>query len=154
MLKIHTSQMIRLFEEQDKVPLVKILKMNIPQYFHPSEEQDYIDYFSEHLEEYYVAVENEQVIGGGGINYLYDEEVARISWDLIHPDFQGRGIGKEILRYRIEQIKKKEGIGKIVVRTSQLAYRFYQKSGFQLEKVEKDFWAKGFDLYEMVIPLN
>jgi hypothetical protein len=36
-----------------------------------------------------------------------------------------------------------------MVRTSQVAYQFYQKAGFDLEKIEKDFWAKGFDLYQM-----
>jgi ribosomal protein S18 acetylase RimI-like enzyme len=41
----------------------------------------------------------------------------------------------------------------IIVRTSQLAYKFYQKVGFELEKTEKDFWAKGFDLYQMKMNL-
>ena len=42
----------------------------------------------------------------------------------------------------------------IIVRTSQLAYQFYGKVGFELEKVEKDFWAAGFDLYLMRLELE
>jgi len=28
-------------------------------------------------------------------------------------------------------------------------YKFYEKIGFELDKVEKDFRAKNFDLYQM-----
>ncbi|MHA7057839.1 hypothetical protein ACWGOQ_0011500 [Aquimarina sp. M1] len=34
-----------------------------------------------------------------------------------------------------------------VVRTSQFASKFYEKMGFALVKIEKDFWVDGFDLY-------
>lgn len=43
---------------------------------------------------------------------------------------------------------------KIVVRTTQFGFRFYEKVGFQLENVEKDFWAQGFDLYQMSVELK
>jgi len=35
-----------------------------------------------------------------------------------------------LLKYRIEKIKSINGIQKITVRTSQLAYKFYEKQGF------------------------
>ena len=37
----------------------------------------------------------------------------------------------------------------IVVRTTQLVSQFYKKMGFEIEMIEKDFWAKNFDLYQM-----
>lgn len=37
----------------------------------------------------------------------------------------------------------------IVVRTTQLVYGFYEKRSFKLEKVEKDYWAKNYDFYQM-----
>ena len=36
-----------------------------------------------------------------------------------------------------------------MVRTSQMSYKFYEKIGFELEKVERNFRTKGFDLYQM-----
>jgi ribosomal protein S18 acetylase RimI-like enzyme len=42
-----------------------------------------------------------------------------------------------------------DNITTIMVRTSQLAYKFYEKNGFILKEIEKDYWAKGFDLYSM-----
>ncbi|MGD1842961.1 MAG: GNAT family N-acetyltransferase [Thermonemataceae bacterium] len=147
--------MIRKYNEKDKPDLIKLLKLNTPKFFAPLEEKDFIDYLNNHSESYYVVEESTQIIGAGGLNYGFDKgTTARISWDIIHPNKQGQGIGTELIKYRIEEIKKHPHISKIVVRTTQLVYKFYEKIGFQLEKVENNFWAKGFDLYEMTIQLN
>lgn len=66
---------------------------------------------------------------------------------------QGKGIGKELVRHRVEHIKKNSTAKIIVVRTSQHASGFYAKLGFQLVRTEKDFWAEGFDLYQMTMVL-
>ena len=143
--------MIRAYKSSDKDELIALLKLNVPKYFDESEEKDFFDYLDQHVESYYVVEEDGMIIGSGGINYFPDERVARISWDIIHPEFQGKGIGRKLTQYRIDQIKQQPGYNKIVVRTTQHVYHFYQKLGFVLAKVEKDFWAKGFDLYQMTI---
>ena len=43
----------------------------------------------------------------------------------------------------------KRSVLRITVRTSQLAFGFYEKRGFELKGIEKDYWAEGFDLYRM-----
>ncbi len=147
---IQTS--IRAYRETDKSELIKLIQLNTPAYFHSSEKPEFEAYLKDKKEDYFVIktkVTN-QIIGCGGINYFFDDPIpmARISWDIIHPDFQNKGVGKKLLLDRINHIKSKK-IKIIRVRTSQLAYKFYQKMGFDLEKMEKDFWAKGFDLYQM-----
>lgn len=146
--------MIRPYSPDDKAELIEILRRNTPRYFAVSEENDFIAYLDQHADHYFVVEEGDQIIGAGGINYFDAYTLARISWDLIHPNFQGKGIGKELLRYRIDEIRKKNTVRVIVVRTTQLVYEFYQKMGFELERTEKDFWAKGFDLYQMKLELN
>ncbi|PHN03135.1 GNAT family N-acetyltransferase [Flavilitoribacter nigricans] len=141
--------MIRPYRLEDKPVLLELLRLNIPRYFAPSEEQDFVEYLDQHLESYFVVEEDGQLIGAGGINYTPDGTEARISWDFLHPNWQRRGIGKKLILHRIAEIKKDPDIRAITVRTSQLAYTFYQKMGFELLKTEKDFWAEGFDLYEM-----
>ncbi|WP_291727027.1 GNAT family N-acetyltransferase [Bernardetia sp.] len=145
---------IRNYQEKDKNSLIKLIGLNIPKYFGIEEEQDFIEYLEDEKEDYFVIEDKitNQIIGCGGINYFENPISARISWDIIHPSFHGKGIGKKLLLHRIEHIKNKK-ITSVIVRTSQLAYKFYQKIGFKLEKVEKDFWAEGFDLYSMKLEL-
>ena len=142
--------MIRAFVEQDIPLLVELVRLNTPKYFDPTEETDYLQYLSQEAEHYYVVEQDDQVIGGGGFNLGFDQgKTARISWDVIHPDFHGKGIGRELTQFRIRAIKKYPEVKRIVVRTTQLVHEFYTKAGFQLVEVVKDFWAKGFDLYLM-----
>lgn len=65
------------------------------------------------------------------------------------PLYQGKSLGKKLLRYRIEVLKAIPSIKKITVRTSQLAYKFYEKQGFTLNEIKRNYWADGFDMYSM-----
>ncbi len=144
--------MIRPYKNSDKNNVLHLLRLNTPQYFGASEEADFVEYLDDLLEDYFVLEENGKMIGCGGINYFPKEKTARISWDMIHPNSQGKGVGRKLTEFRINLIKENPLIEKIVVRTSQLAFKFYEKNGFKLMKIEKDYWAKGFDLYLMEMP--
>lgn len=126
-----------------------LLRKNTPEYFHPEEEIELLSYLEKEVEDYYVFECNAEIVGAGGINYFPEENLARISWDMIDPEWQGKGIGRKLTQYRIEQLRQQQQVEAVVVRTTQLVFTFYEKMGFVLEKIEKDFWADGFDLYEM-----
>ena len=145
---------IRPYSTKDKEQVLGLLRLNIPKYFAPSEEADFIDYLDHALEDYFVVELNGVIVGCGGVNYIVEDSEARISWDMIHPDFHGKGIGKQLTKHRIECVKQLKKSSRIVVRTSQLAYKFYEKMGFTLERQEADYWAEGFHLYYMSLPLN
>ncbi|WP_225312718.1 GNAT family N-acetyltransferase [Pseudotamlana haliotis] len=143
-----TIKMIRKYSKEDKQKVIKLLRQNTPKYFVPSEEID----FENEVEDYFVYEQHSEIIGAGGINYFPNDKIARISWDIIHPNHQGKGIGKALMQYRMNHLIEKPNIEFIVVRTTQLAFQFYEKTGFKLIRIEKDFWAKDFDLYEMKMP--
>ena len=84
-----------------------------------------------------------------GINFADGGTTAKISWDIVHPAWQGRSLGTRLLEYRIEKLESLGGIRRITVRTSRQAHRFYEKRGFVLREVRRDYWAEGFDLYAM-----
>lgn len=140
---------IRTYSENDKAEVLELLKLNTPDFFSKDEEQDLIDYLANEIEEYFVVEYAGKIIGCGGINFAEDRTIGKISWDIFHPAYQGKGIGSSLLNHRIEILKSIKSIKAITVRTSQLAYQFYEKLGFELIEVHKDFWAKGFDLYAM-----
>jgi len=63
-------------------------------------------------------------------------------------------LGKKLLEHRIAKLNSIDGIQKITVRTSQVAYKFYEKQGFELFEIKKDYWAEGFDMYSMKYKQN
>ena len=151
--------MIRAYTGEDQEKLSLLLRLNTPLYFHPAEEQDFIYYLENHAQNYFVVEHANTIIGCGGINYFDGGKTARISWDiniLGHhaPECAGKRVWPYTNQYRIDQIKSNPTVERIVVRTTQMVYRFYQKSGFELIKTEKDFWAEDFDLYQMELKIK
>lgn len=134
--------------------LVQLLKMHVPKYFAEAEIEDYKYYLDKEVEAYFVVLCNDQVVGAGGINYFEKEELARISWDIVHPDWQGKGIGQHLTKFRVMLIKNNPKMKKAVVRTSQLAYKFYEKAGFVLKKTQDHYWAPNLHLYQMSMDLT
>ena len=142
-------RLIRIYTTEDKPWVIELLRKNTPDYFDPSEEKHFVNYLENKVEDYFVFEDNSEIIGAGGINYYPEQKLARISWDIIAPQAQGKGIGKKLIQHRINTLKASQNMDVIVVRTSQHAYKFYEKMGFTLEKIDKDFWAKNYDLYQM-----
>jgi [ribosomal protein S18]-alanine N-acetyltransferase len=140
---------IRHYHPSDKESVLRLFNANTPTFFDKKEEQALINYLEEKIEDYFVVEAFSQIVGAGGINYFPNEKSARIAWDIIDPNRQRQGIGKLLLRHRILHLNKKAAVNTIVVRTSQLAYKFYKKMNFKLIKIEKDYWEEGYDLYHM-----
>lgn len=144
---------IRSYSAKDFEQVVILLRANTPQFFSPQEETDLIQYLKNETEDYFVIEKENQVIGSGGINYSNQNSIGIISWDIIAPKHQGLGIGRLLLNHRLNLLKDKSSIQKIIVRTSQVVFPFYEKAGFKLKEVKTDYWAKGFDLYLMEMNL-
>jgi ribosomal-protein-alanine N-acetyltransferase len=145
--------MIRAYQPSDKEAVLQLIRLNTPEYFAPSEEADLAQYLDEDAKHYFVVDEDGKIIGAGGINLFPEESLARISWDLIHPDHQGEGVGGKLTQFRLAEIRNKFPVKEIQVRTSQLVYKFYEKQGFAVQNIEENFWAPGYHLYDMRIPL-
>lgn len=140
---------IREYRPQDKPYIIELLRLNTPRYFSPTEEKDLLFYLANEIEQYFVVEHEGKIVGCGGFNFSEDLTEGKISWDILHPAYQGKGIGSLLLNHRIDRLKSLKHIQTISVRTSQLAYRFYEKLGFKLIEIRCDYWAKGFDLYRM-----
>jgi len=145
---------IREYQPADRQHVLHLLRLNTPRYFAPSEEKDLEYYLDHHAHHYFVVESGGELLGCGGFNFSDDRTVGKISWDIFHPGHQGKGLGSALTRYRIDRLKECDSVRTISVRTSQVAYQFYEKFGFRLREVVKDYWAEGFDLYRMDFPVE
>lgn len=145
--------LIRAFSDADFSNVIHLLKLNIPAAFAPEEKNEFEAYLLREREDYFVVEESDSIIGCGGINYFSEDALARLSWDMIHPDSQGKGIGKQLVKHRLEHIKQR-GFHQVQVRTSQMATTFYASLGFEIVETIKDYWAEGFDLVDMRLLLE
>ena len=146
---MNNSITIREYKSIDKSSVMNLIRLNTPEYFAPEEENDFSNYLDNERELYYVLLFNEKIVGCGGINFAKNKTIGKISWDILHPEYQGKSLGTRLLEYRIEKLESIKSVQKITVRTSQVAYQFYEKQGFELKEIKKDYWAKGFDMYKM-----
>ena len=146
---MNNSITIREYKSIDKSSVMNLIRLNTPEYFAPEEENDFSNYLDNERELYYVLLFNEKIVGCGGINFAENKTIGKISWDILHPEYQGKSLGTRLLEYRIEKLESIKSVQKITVRTSQIAYQFYEKQGFELKEIKKDYWAKGFDMYKM-----
>lgn len=115
----------------------------------------------EDLLSFYVAVEDDEVVGVGSL-YIYDESLSEIRSLAVSENHMKKGIGKKLTEKIVEDAKQL-GIGRMISLTYQVD--FFSKLGFEIiqketipQKVRKDclgcpkFFA--CDETAMVIPLN
>jgi len=141
--------LIRAYELKDREIVLSVMQENIPTYFAQDEQEDLKYYLDFEIEQYFVLEADGQIVACGGINLEPEERSGVISWDIVRPAEQGKGHGRKLLEHRIAILKSMPDIDRITVRTSQLTYLFYQRNGFVLNQIVKDYWAKDFDLYSM-----
>ncbi len=70
-----------------------------------------------------------------------------VYWIAVHPDYQGKGLGRRILK-EVERLIRQGGGTRIYVETSQRVQyastrAFYESGGYRLESVLADFYAPG-----------
>lgn len=94
----------------------------------------------------YVLEEEEKMIGVC-VLFPHSEKRVEIMNLAVHEEKQGKGYGKQLVNFAIEWAKSKD-YNQIDVATAnssvnQLA--FYQKCGFRLEAIEKEYFLKHYD---------
>lgn len=110
------------------------------------------DFFNnpETEEIWFTATENDIPIS---IGYCAPEKLAEGAFNLyaigVRGDIQGKGIGKKMMKYLEEQLKKK-GHRILIVETSgtddfELTRKFYENLEYSKEAVIRDFWKEGDD---------
>lgn len=89
-MKLAELIIIREYLPADKDAVMNLIRLNIPDFFAAEEESDLSKYLEKEIEFYYVLLVDGQIVGCGGINFAENRTIGKISWDIIHPTFQGK----------------------------------------------------------------
>lgn len=140
-------QELQPYKKEDLTEVLALFRLNVPEYFAAHEEADLQEYLAKHGNTHFVMKEQERIIGTGG--YVAKGDTHMLAWYFVHPDYYGKGIGTAIAQHCLN-ILHTLSQDKIVVRTSQLAYKFFERLGFTLTHTEDNYWGDGLHLYYMV----
>ena len=129
-----------------------VFRSNLPTYFDPSEEAEFSQFLREGVRNYYVLVEQNSVRACGG--YYVDGEGKRagLAWGMVHRDFHKTGLGRELLAFRLREIRTHFPDIPIFLNTSQHTYAFFERFGFEVESVVRGGYGAGLDRYDMTLP--
>ena len=145
---------IRKHKKSDREAIIQLLRLNTPKYFSPDEEKDLVNYLDKDADNYFVAEENNLILGCAGFNISDDGKTGGLAWAIVSPEAQGKGIGSALTYHRIKELSKSESIQIISLQTSQLTFKFYEKFNFEVQEIVKDYWGKGLDLYTMKVDIK
>jgi N-acetylglutamate synthase-like GNAT family acetyltransferase len=154
--------MIRMYQAADRNACLEIFHSNCPAgFFDPSEikglhhwldnrDAGTIAHQTSAADFYYVTELDGKVIASAGFYILKDKPVANMAWGMVHNQYHKQGFGKQLLLYRIEQIKKHYPEYSISLDTSQHTYSFFERLGFTVTRITKDAYGPGLDRYDMI----
>ena len=146
--------MIRPYKPEDKATLLKIFTANIPKYFAEKEINDFENYLELNAVTYLTIEVGNTIVGGTGYYINETDSSGRITWIFFNPSYAGLGLGRKSVEHCLNVLAKDNRVEKLIVRTSQLAYKFFEKFGFRITRFAKDYWGEGLDLYEMEMVIN
>ncbi len=144
--------MIRAYNQTDKEKLLEIFKLNTPKFFDKKETEDFKKYLGQNGETYLTILQDDEIVGGTGYYVNEMDKSGRITWIFFDPNYSGKGLGRKTVEYCLKLLGKDERVEKFIVTTSQYANSFFEKFGYRTTRIEKNYWEKGLDLYEMEMP--
>ena len=130
---------------------VDIIESNTPKYILPIEHLAFKNYLLKKNKTYFVLFNGFNLVACGGYGINDSQTKAGLSWGLVDKKHHSQGIGSYLLRFRIENIKKKYPSVNIHLDTSQHTYKFFERFGFKVRKISKDGYGEGLDMYDMIL---
>jgi [ribosomal protein S18]-alanine N-acetyltransferase len=150
---------IRPYKLADREACIELFKGNMPKYFSISELPEFelwLDaqetkkeqHSDTRNEQYFVVEIMDEIVGCGGYARINPDEVG-LTWGMVSQALHGKGIGKVFLEYRLDAIKSWFSSASVILDTTQLSYGFFERLGFKVIDITKDFYGQGLDRYDM-----
>ena len=84
-------------------------------------------------ESIHAFIKNNNIAIACGRVIFIDHSTAQIRTMAVHPNYQGKGLGKLVINY-LEGISKKNNRAKIILHARENAVKFYENCGYRVKK--------------------
>ena len=139
----------RPFSSGDAAGCLEIFDSNTPPFFDPSERAYFVKFLEENSCHYFVLEQAQAVVACGG--YCEDAQGGMVLvWGMVRRDLHRRGLGKVLVRQRVQRILQAHPGAPIRLETSQHTQDFYSHLGFRAMDCTLDFYGPGLHRVEMV----
>lgn len=148
---IHTGITIREYSARDYHACLALFDSNCPKYFSAPERELFADWLNKTDRASYSVMEREgEIIACGGIYHDPETNSVGMAWGMVRQNLHRQGHGRRLTEFRLEQMAEQFPTLAQRLGTSQHTFRFYEKMGFEVEKITRNGFAEGIDQYDMI----
>ncbi|MCC5054006.1 GNAT family N-acetyltransferase [Xanthomonas campestris] len=147
---------IRTYRPDDSDACIELFDANVPKFFNAEERPDFV-WFLTHQSaawHYQVVERAGDVVGCAGYAVNADGTTASLCWGMVDPQLHRQGLGTTLLLARLEALRLRAGIERIVLDTSQHTQAFYARHGFVVQQITQDGYGAGLDRWDMALDLK
>ena len=141
---------IQKYQDHHLKGCLSLFNTNTPIYFAKGEKLLFKNYLQTNHIHYYVLFKKNIIVASGGYGFNKKEKTIDLTWGMVDLNLHKKGYGKTLLNYRMKKISADFPNKNITLNTSQKTFKFYEKFGFQLQKITKNFYREGLDRYDMI----
>lgn len=144
--------LITAFSAKDIPGCLEIFDSNVPEFFAPDEREEFAAFLDNPPGPYFVMKQDGgAIIGCGGFAPARnDDGLAVLCWGMIHRRFHRQGLGKVILRHRIDAITAAGSFNNVSIETSPESAGFFNRYNFGTTRIVADGFGAGRDTVKMI----
>jgi GNAT superfamily N-acetyltransferase len=135
---------IREYRRNDESGCLGIFDGNRPKYFTGPERELFAAYLGRMDEPFFVAEVSGRIRGCGGFR-VDDYGVGYLAWGMVETNWHRRGVGADLLRWRLDRIRQIAHAWCVLIDTSQHTAPFFARFGFEGFRVIADGYQPGLD---------
>lgn len=141
----------RPYTATDEDVCLSIFDANCPEFFAPSERDDYASFLAADTEGYEICVVDELVAGAFGLVGESGRTMS-LNWILLSPQSHGLGVGSAIM-HRVVDLGRASGLRMVSIAASHKSAPFFAKFGAVETEVTNNGWGPGMDRVDMELHL-
>ncbi|HWV32606.1 MAG TPA: GNAT family N-acetyltransferase [Dyadobacter sp.] len=150
---------IRPYQPSDYSGCIRAFEGNYPEFFADHEKAEFQDLLNglpepdnEDTLLYYVVEIEQQIAACAGFYFPDNQpDTAGLVWGMVAREFHRKGIGRQLLTFRLNKIQELCPGASVILDTTQLSFPFFEKSGFRITQITRHFYAPGLDRYDMIL---